>query len=289
MLENLRAALRRAGLEKTARAISHVPSLPGRWVERVAKAGLYAKGVVYCLIGLLALRAVFELGGPTRGVSRKGVFLFIEELLLGRLLLGLVAAGLACYCAWRLLQALQDTERRGTDVKGLAYRLRYAASGAFYGLLALLAAKLVVAESGGGSLRQAFVEGVAQRPLGQGMLLLGAAAVALAGAYQVYQGLSGRHREKIKEKGWKGDAEETMIRAGRIGYAARGSVWIIIAYLLARAALQAGTYQAGIAVNPFLFLENASSGPFLLGGVALGLVCYGLFVFMQARFRESGP
>lgn len=288
MLEALRKALRKGGLKKLAAVISYIPSTPTKWVERLAKVGLYTKGVLYCLIGLLALRAALELGSPNHSVNRKSVFLFIEELIFGRVLLGLVAIGLACYCAWRLLQALQDTEHKGTDAKGIAYRLRYAASGMFYGLITLLAAKLAVAGSDGDdSLRQAFVEVVVQRPLGQGLLILGAVAVALAGFYQIYQGVSGRYREKIKEAGWKDDAEETMIKAGKIGYAARGTVWVISAYLLVSAALHVRKYSEGAAVNAFQFLENSFFGSFLVGGAAFGLICYGFFIFMEAKFREG--
>lgn len=288
MLEALRKALRKRGLKKLAVIISYIPSIPAKWVVRLAKAGLYAKGIVYCLIGSLALKAAFELGSPDRSVNRKSVFLFIEELIIGRVLLGLVAVGLACYSAWRLVQALQDTERKGTDIMGVAYRARYALSGMFYGVMATLAAKLTVADSGDDdSLRQAFVEGVLQSPLGQGVVILGAGAVALAGAYQIYQGLSGKYRKKIKEKGWKDDAEETMIQAGKIGYAARGTVWVIIAYLLVSTALHVRKYSEGAAVNPFQFLENSFFGSFLLGGVAIGLICYGFFIFMEAKFRES--
>lgn len=260
---------------------AYIPSVPAKWVKRLARVGLTAKGVVYCLLGVLALAAALELGRGTREISRREVFLLIEELFLGRVLLLVVSIGLACYCAWRLLQALADTEGKGAGIKGLIYRARYGASGAFYGLLSFVAAKLAVS-SGSESIRQEFIKEVLQRPLGQWLVILGAAAVALGGAYFIYQGLSERYRKKIEENGLGHKGEEVMLKTGKIGYVSRGTVWGILSYLLLRAALNA---KKGAAESAFHFLESASHGAYLLGTVALGLICYSLFVFIEARFR----
>ncbi|WP_460881169.1 DUF1206 domain-containing protein [Pontibacter rugosus] len=99
---------------------AYLPSVPHFWVKRIAQVGLITKGAVYFLLGVLALAAAFGLGRDTREVNRKEVFLFIEELLLGRVLLLIVSVGLACYCAWRLLQAITDTEEKGPASQGLS-------------------------------------------------------------------------------------------------------------------------------------------------------------------------
>lgn len=263
----------------------YLPSAPPKLVKRLAQIGLAAKGVVYCLLGLLALVAALELGRGTRDISRKEVFLFIEELFLGKVLLLAVSAGLACYCAWRLLQALTDTEGRGAGIKGIIYRVRYASSGGFYGLLAYVAAKLAVSSgSDSKGIRQAFVTEVLQNPMGQWLVIFGAALIALGGAHFVYKGLSEGYRKKIEEAGLDHKAEETMIKTGKIGYVARGTVWGVFSYLLLRAALNA---KKGAAGSAFHFLESAAHGAYLLGAVALGLICYSVFVLIEARFRYS--
>ncbi len=76
-----------------------------------------------------------------------------------------------------------------------------------------------------------------------------------------------------------------MIKAGKIGYVARGIVWIIIGYLFLKAAMQSNPSQAGGSGSAFSFLENSSYGSFLLGAVAVGLICYGIFMFMRARHQ----
>lgn len=267
---------------------TYIPDIPGKWVKRIAQVGLTAKAILYCLLGILALLASFELGKPGEEVDRKSVFLFIENLFLGRVLLGLLAVGLACYCLWRLLQAVKDTEAKGSGLKGIIYRMRYAASGMFYSLLALLAAKLAIGDiEDDDSLRETFTQLVLHKPLGQWVLAAVAAVIALAGAYQVYQGFSGRYRKKIIAAGWKDDAEATLINAGMIGYIARGIVWIILGYLLLQTALFAQSGKAEKVTNVFRFLGSFSYGSYLLGSIALGLLCYGLFLLMEAKFRRS--
>ncbi|WP_162052205.1 DUF1206 domain-containing protein [Pontibacter pamirensis] len=265
---------------------AYIPSVPPKWVKRLAQVGLAAKGVVYCLLGILALVASLELGRGTREINRKEVFLFIEELFLGKVLLLVVAAGLACYCVWRLLQALTDTEGKGTGVKGLVYRVRYGSSGAFYALLTFVAAKLAVSSSSsdGEGIRQAFITEVLQKPLGQWLVIFGAALIGLGGAYFIYEGFFERYRKKIKEARLGYKAEETMIKTGKMGYVSRGTVWGVFSYLLLRAALNA---KRGNVESAFHFLESTAHGAYLLGAVALGLICYSVFVLMEARFRYS--
>jgi len=261
----------------------YLPPVPRLWLKRLAQVGLAAKAILYCLLGALALAAALGLGSDTREISRKAVFLFIEELFLGRALLLTVSAGLLCYCAWRMLQALADTEGKGPGIKGLVYRARYAASGGFYGLLAYVAAKLAVSSSSGSEgIRQEFIGEVLKRPLGQWLLILCAALIALGGTYFIYQGLSEGYRKKIEEAGLGPKAKEVMIRAGKIGYVSRGAVWGIFGYLLARVALST---RDGAPESAFRFLESTAHGVYLLGSVALGLICYSLFVFIEARFR----
>lgn len=267
---------------------TYIPDIPGKWVKRIAQVGLTAKAILYCLLGVLALLAAFELGKPGEEVDRKRVFLFIEDLFLGRVLLGMLAVGLSSYCLWRLLQAVKDTESKGSDLIGLVYRMRYAASSMFYSLLALLAAKLAIGDiEDDDNFRETFTQIVLHKPLGQWVLASVAAVIALAGAYQVYQGLTGRYRKKIIEAGWKDDAEATFINAGMIGYVARGIVWIILGYLMLQTALFAQSGKAEGVNNVFKFLGSFSYGSYLLGGIALGLICYGLFILMEAKFRRS--
>ncbi|RAU83306.1 DUF1206 domain-containing protein [Pontibacter arcticus] len=268
---------------------SHVPDAPPAWVKRFAKLGLSAKGIVYCLIGILAFMAAFELGGKNnQDTDKAGVFSFILDQPFGKILLGIVALGLLCYTLWRLIQGINDTEQKGSDAKGIAVRARYIFSGLVYGGFAFLALQLILGNGGGsgGDSRETLASELLKQPFGQWLVGLVAVGTIITGLYQIYYGLSEKYKKKIQKSGFKSQIEHTMIRAGKIGYVARGVVWVIIGYMFLQAALKSNAQEAGGSQSAFAFLENSSYGSYLLGAVALGLICYGVFMFMRARYQE---
>ncbi|WP_255594452.1 DUF1206 domain-containing protein [Pontibacter sp. HSC-14F20] len=266
---------------------SRIPTPRPEWVLRFARIGLIAKGIVYCLVGALAFMAAFELGGQTaQGAGKTGVFQFILEQPYGKVLLAIVAAGMLCYTLWRLIQAIRDTEEKGTDAKGIGKRIGYAFSGAVYGALAFTAAQLLLGNGGGDNgsdSRQTLARELLSQPFGQ--WLLGAVAVGtmVMGIYQFYRAYSGKYMSKVQAEQLKPELRTSLVRAGMVGYIARGFVWLIIGFLLLRAAINSNSSEAGSSSQAFQFLEEASYGSYLLGILALGLICYGVFMFVRAK------
>ena len=269
---------------------AHVPTPPPQWIKTFAKVGLTAKGVVYCLVGALAFMAAFELGGNGEKNSGKtGVFHFVLEASYGQILLALIAMGLLCYTIWRFIEAIKDTQNKGNDAKGIAVRLRYAFSGLVYGALAYYAIKLLTGNGGsGGDSRQTLVRELLQQPFGQWLVGLLALGTAIAGLHQIYLAVSEKYKKKVQKAGLKHETETLLIRAGKAGYIARGIVWVIIGWLFLKAAMSSDPQQAGGSSSAFQFLENSSYGSYLLGAVALGLICYGVFMFMRAKYQAIG-
>ncbi|TPE43145.1 DUF1206 domain-containing protein [Pontibacter mangrovi] len=267
---------------------SYVPGPPPAWVENFAKFGLIAKGVVYCLVGVVAFMAAFELGGKsTESAGKSGIFKTIQDMPGGNVLLGLVAIGLLCYTLWRFTQAIKDTAHKGSDAKGMGQRLRFMFSGLVYGALAFLAARMVIGNSGGGSgdSRETLAAKLLEQPFGQWLVGILALGTIASGLYQIYYGYSGKYKKHVQSGGLKHEVEEQMIRAGKIGYVARGVVWLVIGYLFGRAALSARAKEAGGSSDAFQFLESGSYGSYILAAVALGLIFYGVFMFMRAKYK----
>jgi hypothetical protein len=184
-----------------------------------------------------------------------------------------------------LIAAVLDPEKHGTDAKGIAHRIGYAASGLFYGSLAFYAGSLVLghAQSAQGDSRQNLVQELLQQPFGKWLVGVVAVGTLLLGGYQIYRAVSGRYRKKINESKLKTEAKTMLIRAGLVGFIARGLVWILIGYLFLRAALHANSAEAGGTGKAFALVEHATYGSLLLGAMGLGLICYGVFLFVRAR------
>ncbi|WP_299760549.1 DUF1206 domain-containing protein [uncultured Pontibacter sp.] len=267
---------------------SHVPSPPPKWIENFARFGLSAKGVVYCLVGIIAFMAAFEIGGQSTGSTQKSSILkTIQDLPAGNVLLGIVALGLLCYAIWRFIQAVNDTEDKGSGAKGVAKRLRYIFSGLVYAAFAFLAARIVLGNGGGGGgdSRETLVAKLLAQPFGQWLVGILAVATMAVGLYQIYYGYSEKYRKKVQSGGLEHDVEHQMIRAGKVGYMARGIVWLVIGYLFLKAAMNSSAQQAGGSSEAFQFLENVSYGSYVLGAVALGVIAYGIFMFMRAKYQ----
>ena len=76
------------------------------WIGRLARIGYVAKGVVYVVIGFLALREALGIGGETTGPS--SAFRSIGSQLFGCVLVAILSAGLACYALWKLVHWIID-------------------------------------------------------------------------------------------------------------------------------------------------------------------------------------
>ncbi len=266
---------------------SAVPAPRAHWITTFARVGLTAKGIVYCLVGLMAFMAAFGLGGKTtQDTGKASIFNFILDQPFGKILLGLVAVGLLCFALWRFIEAFMDTENKGTEAKGIGRRIGYAFSGLIYSGLAFYAGKAVLgngSSQGGGNSQQSLVQELLQKSYGQWLLGAIALGIIAVGLYQIYRAYSGKYLKKIQANKLRPDVQKLLLRSGKVGYTARGIVWGIIGFLFMKAALHANSAEAGDTQSAFSFLENSSYGSFLLGAVAFGLICYGIFMFVRAK------
>lgn len=110
------------------------------WIEALGRFGHAAIGLVYATIGMLAAQAALGRGGGT--TDSQGALAWLVQRPHGHALLVALAVGLAGYAAWRVVEAILDTESKGSDPKGIAARLVYAGIGATYAALALSALRL---------------------------------------------------------------------------------------------------------------------------------------------------
>ena len=120
-----------------------------------------------------------------------------------------------------------------------------------------------------------------------GQLVIGLAALVLAGVgiYQIYYGLSEKYRKHVQQLNLHSSRSSLLLRAGKAGYISRGIVWLIIAYLLLRAALHNNSSEAGDTGKAFEFIESSAFGSYLLGALGVGLIAYGVFNFIRARYE----
>jgi hypothetical protein len=263
------------------------PSVDG-WVETLARLGYAAKGVVYTIVGVLAVQAAFGTGGSTQG--SRGAIRTIAEQPFGQILLILTAIGLAGYVAWRFVQAIKDPEHKGSDAEGLVKRAGYLVSGVTYASLAYLALRIALGSGGGsGSSRQTWTAELLSQPFGQWLVGLVGAIIIGVGVYQLYKAYKATFMKQYKTSEMSATERTWARRLGRFGLSARGVTFVMIGGFFIQAAIQADPSEAKGLGAALSTLAQQPYGPWLLGVVALGFVAYGIYCFSRARYRYLQP
>ena len=255
-------------------------------VEWLGRTGMVAQGVIYGLIALLAIQVALDGRQPGHEPDKHGALRLVADQPAGGWLLGALAFGFAAYALWRLAQALVDREGKGSGAKGLAKRLGYFCTGAWYAVLALLAVEILLGSDGSGGNEQKTTAGVLGWPLGRELVFAVAAGFFVASGWNVYRGLSGKLEKHLRTQEM-GDRERTTVLAiGGVGHLARAAIFALIGAFLARAAIDFDPKQARGLDGALLELTQQPYGRLLLGGIAVGLAAFGLWCVAQARYRR---
>lgn len=257
-----------------------------RWKERAGRIGHVAKGIVYMLSGVLTLLAALNIGGQKAGKTE--VIDFLHHQPLGNVLLILIAIGLACYAFWRFVESFQDTQDKGSDAKGKAMRAGYFGSGLLYlGLAIYTVMQISGGSSGSGNSKQGIVATLLQSDFGVLVVIFIAMGFFVKSIYQFYRVYKGNFTRNIRSGELPTDKAETIVRnAGYAGYISRGIVIGIIGYFFLKAALQSDASEVQGSTGAFSFLQQSATGAWLLALVAAGLVCYGIFMLISARYKN---
>jgi hypothetical protein len=243
--------------------------------ETFTRLGFAARGVLYILIAYLAIAA-------GRNADSTDVLRSMAEGGASRLVLGLIALGLLAYGAWRCLEAAMDLEGAGPGAKGAATRLGHGMSGVAHGVMGLLAAGLalgVVGSDGGGGQGADKATGLVMTlPAGGLLLRLVAVGFILGG---LAEGWSAYRLKFLEQLDPRAAARPWVRWVGRLGYIARGIVFILIGLLLWKAAGAHNPDQAG-GVGEALGSLSGTHRIMVAGGLGF----FGMFSLVQAVYRR---
>ena len=277
-------------LDDAKRQVRQVARDASPFLEHFARFGYAAKGAVYIIVGALAAVAALGAGGDTTG--SKGALQTLANQPFGQVLLAIVALGLTGYSLWQFIRAVEDPEGEGRDAKAIALRVGRFIKGILHLLLVVYAIKILTGSGSGGTDddgARSWSATAMSYPQGQWAVGIGGACFVGYGLWQLFRAFSGKLDKQLRLYQLPEDGRKAAVTISRFGIAARGVVFGIIGIFLALAAYRHDPSEAKGVGGALHALEQQSYGPWLLLIAACGLIAYGVYECIRARYRQITP
>ena len=245
-----------------------------RWVRGGARVGLGARAVVWGLMGVLALD--IAAGGSTQQADQQGALAAVAAQLGGRLLLIVIAAGLAAYALWRLSLAVFGTSLQGNEVKTRLEDLVRAIS---YGVLCSTALTVAAGSAGQSQSKkeQSMSAGIMSHTGGRWLIGLVGLIVICTGCYYIWQGVRKDIYEHLDLRDVPQRLRGATAAIGVFGNVARGVVIALAGVLALVAAITANPKKTTGLDGALHTVAHQAFGPWLIGAAGIGLIAFGLF------------
>jgi hypothetical protein len=244
-----------------------------------------ARGVVYGIVGILAVKVA--LGGGGKTTDQQGALKSTAGEPFGKVLLILLAIGLFGYALWRLVRAAigHGPETGDDDTKD---RISGVVSGIAYGALCVTAVKILIGagSSSSSSKTENATGGVLGWPAGRYLVIAAGLVVIGVAVDQAIKGLSRKFREDSKTERMSDGMDQAFTAVGVIGYVARAVVFALIGWFVIKAAIDYDPDKAVGLDQALAKLSSSAFGPAVLGIVAAGLVAFACYSVLDARYRR---
>lgn len=239
------------------------------WLVRL---GFAARGLVYILLGYLALSTASQADG-----GGEAVFDMLQQVPLGTALLWVIAIGMLAYAVFKYLSGISDIQNRGADTKGVAKRIGDVASGVAHTFLAYAAYQFAIGTKQSASGSQENAGTVLSWELGGLVIGLIGLGFLIGAVMQAKEAATGNFMHRISPR-----APTGVEAVGRLGHAARAVVFAIIGWSLMQSAWFSSQSQVKGLGEAIVSLRDNGT---IYTLVAIGLLLFGVFSLIVARYR----
>lgn len=275
------------GVEKAEEFASEHPGL-----VKFARVGWTAKGLVYGLTGVLALliglrSASGESGSSGSEASQTGAIARIAEHPTGVVVLVVVAAGLVVYALWRFVSVLLPGDN---DVQGWVTRGGYLVGAVTALALAWTAVTFArdpgQPDDGEDSKVESFTTDLMSRSFGRGAVFVIGVILVGVGLAFVWKAYSAAFEKELRPGGVGPVSHRMLVRIGRVGWAGRAAMMVVIGFFFARSAVRFDPEDAQGLDGSLRKAAGSGVGTALVIAVGLGLLAYGIFCVLSAPKRR---
>jgi hypothetical protein len=249
----------------------------------MARAGLTARGVLYILLGWVAILVAFGRASGSEA-NQQGALQLLARQPFGLVLLLLLGIGFAGYALWRLSEAALGVAGEG---RGAGPRLKSLVRGLVYAFFAYLTFQIIAGTAGNQSRKQQDLTAKVMHHTG-GQVLVGlvGAVIVIVGVALVLEGLRRKFLRHLRTSQMSPRTRRIVEWLGVIGTAARGVVFALAGVLVIDAAVTYKPAKAAGIDRALLTLRNQPFGQVLLILAALGLIIFGVYGLCEARWRK---
>lgn len=243
-------------------------------LKPLARAGLVAYAVVYLMIAWLALQLAF--GDHQGKPSSTGALRELAQQPLGEVLVWIVSLGLLLLALWQVAEAATSDDGPGKRLVAAGRAVVYVAIGG-----SGIAVALGSGSSGKGE--ETWTARLMDLPAGQVLVVLTGLVIIGIGVGQSYQAWTTGFADQLDHEGRSGQSGRALLIAGKIGYAARAIAFTVVGCLFVYAGLTHEAKKSGGLDQALFEVLDQPFGPLLLGLIAVGFACFGLFTLARAR------
>ena len=262
---------------RTARRASDSPA-----AHVLARAGLTARGIIYVLIGWVAV--LVALGHVSHEADQQGALQLLAGKPYGSVSLWLLGIGFAAYALWRLSEVTYGV---AGDGNGVGPRLKSLGRAVIYAGFAYLTFEILSGRQGSQVRKQQDVTAkVMQHPGGRWLVAIIGLVIAVIGLVLVSEGLRRKFMKYLRTAQMSSRTRRVVRMLGTIGTVARGLVVTLVGILVIDAAVTHSPSKSGGIDKALLTLRNEPFGPVLLGLAAAGLIVFGVYGLCEARWRR---
>jgi heme/copper-type cytochrome/quinol oxidase subunit 2 len=245
--------------------------------------GCMSTALIYIAVGAIAILSFLKIRHG--GADESSMLAIINDFLIGKIVIVIILAGLLCYVIWRFYEAFSDPYRYGRTISGLTKRVGICLSTIVDMMIAFTAIRVLVGNNqimldGQPREEQEMVEALLDDTWGSTVVFVFGVVVVVVAALQLWYGITKGYKERIDLEHFNKPVQTITHIFAWIGYLARGVILGIIGFFLIKSG---ATADATVVVNTdkaFDFIGD-HVGHFYFIAVAIGTICYGLFMVMM--------
>lgn len=250
----------------------------------LARFGLASRGVVYLILGWLALQ--IALGHRTQQANQRGAMAEVVHHHLGSAIVAVLAVGLAAYAIWRFTEAAFGVAGEG---RRTGPRLQSLGRGVIYAALAFSTFGFLTGRSRQGQDQQQAdaTARLMRHSYGQWLVAIVGIIVVVAGLVLIRDGVKRKFERQLRLGELTGRTRTVVLGLGLAGTVARGIVFAVAGGLAIDAAATANPGKSTGLDGALRTLANEPIGPWLLGVLSIGVIAFGLFSVSMARWGKT--